>query len=392
MKLTEQFQKAEKKNNLEEAPCRIKNIGWSIGNACPYHCSQCYSLSVRKSGKNLTKENIDRIIDQIVLLNPETVNIGGNEPWYTSGLNGESLLPYIIESLSSKNIKVGITTSGITLVKLKEQYPKIINMINDIDISLDSPIAEEHNNNRKAKLFPIAIRALEICVENNIEHSIIMCAMKWNFTLNKVKALIELAKKYDANIRFNMLKPVKKEHINEQVDAKIFYEIYNYLLNNCETVDIGEPRLHPLMKEPIEKRCSCGSTSLRINSITPNGEVPVSPCVYMHDYKVGNLLQDSILDIIEAEPFKEFRRRTLNYNEIKGCEKCEYKKSCGGGCAASAYLTQYWKTGKQNIYTKEENCYKDIASECKAEDFSMNSKEHNLVHIDYLCTWIGKLK
>ena len=33
------------------------------------------------------------------------------------------------------------------------------------------------------------------------------------------------------------------------------------------------------------KRCPCGRTSFRIHSITPTGEVHVSPCVYLHDYK-----------------------------------------------------------------------------------------------------------
>ena len=164
----------------------IKNIGWTLGNDCPLHCSQCYSFSVRKKGKNLSKKIIDRVINQILKLNIETVNLGGNEPIFTNGLDiKKSLLPYILKKLNENNINVGITTSGITLTVLKDFYPETLKYINDVDISLDSPIEEEHNRNRGGNIYNIAIKALQIAEKNNIPHTIIMCAMNWNFTINK---------------------------------------------------------------------------------------------------------------------------------------------------------------------------------------------------------------
>lgn len=52
---------------------------------------------------------------------------------------------------------------------------------------------------------------------------------------------------------------------------------------------------------------------MRINSITPDGKIPVSPCVYMHDYRVGDLLKDDIFDIVNSEQFKAFKIRKENY-------------------------------------------------------------------------------
>lgn len=43
----------------------IKNIGWTLGNDCPCKCKHCYSFSVRKKGKNLTQEIVDKVIEQI---------------------------------------------------------------------------------------------------------------------------------------------------------------------------------------------------------------------------------------------------------------------------------------------------------------------------------------
>ena len=183
----------------------IKNIGWTLGNDCPYKCKHCYSMSVREKGKNLTKEIIDRVICQVEKIGVETINLGGNEPIFTNGLNiNESLLPYILKELTKKNIKVGITTSGISLIALKSIYPECLELLNDVDISLDSPYEDEHNNNRGGDVYKYAIEALEICKENKIESGIIMCAMNWNFTKDRIDGLLELAKKYDSNIRFNI--------------------------------------------------------------------------------------------------------------------------------------------------------------------------------------------
>lgn len=78
----------------------IKNIGWTLGNDCPCKCKHCYSFSVRQKRQNLTKEIVDRVIEQIEKLNVETVNLGGNEPIFTNVLDvKKSMLPYILKEL-----------------------------------------------------------------------------------------------------------------------------------------------------------------------------------------------------------------------------------------------------------------------------------------------------
>ena len=271
IKYTDEFKKAVKHPELKECEFKISNIGWSLGNACPCNCKQCYSLSVRNKGLDISEKMVERVVSQINKLNVKTVNLGGNEPWYTNGLDGKSILPYILKKLNSIGVDIGITTAGITLINLYNEDRESFNLLNDVDVSLDSPIKEEHDRNRGASVYDFAIKALEIAKESNLERTIIMCAMKWNFTRDRIDKLISLAKKYDANIRFKMLKPVKKEHVNQIVDLKTFYETYSYLLSKCETVDITEPRLSALVENKESNRCPCGRTSLRIHSITPDG-------------------------------------------------------------------------------------------------------------------------
>lgn len=368
----------------------IKNIGWTLGNDCPCKCKHCYSFSVRQKGQNLTKEIVDKVIEQIEKLNVETVNLGGNEPIFTNGLDvKKSMLPYILKELNKRNIKVGITTAGISLISLKNTYPECLELLNDVDISLDSPFENEHNENRGGDVYKYAIQALEICKEYNIESGIIMCAMNWNFTKDRIDALLEIAQKYDSNIRFNLLKPIQQQHFKLVPSKEQVLENYKYLFKKCDTVELSEPTLSGLVDNEKVKGCACGIYSMRINSITPEGKIPVSPCVYMHDYRVGDLLTDDIFDIINSEEFKAFKTRKDNYQKIEGCKDCDKADICRGGCFAMAYTYKKCETGEKDLYARDPFCFKDINI-----DNNVNYKKGNkqLVHENYLCTWIGKPK
>lgn len=368
----------------------IKNIGWTLGNDCPCKCKHCYSFTVRKKGKNLNKEIIDKIIEQLEKIKVETVNLGGNEPIFTNGLDvHQSMLPYILKELYKRNIKVGITTSGISLIALKNIYPECLNLLNDVDISIDSPYEKEHNENRGGDVFKYAIQALKICQENNIQSGIIMCAMNWNFTKDRIDALLEIAKKYNSNIRFNLLKPIQQEHFKLVPSKDQVLENYKYLFERCDTVELSEPTLSGIVKNERVNGCACGINSMRINSITPDGKVPVSPCVYMHDYRVGDLLKDNILDIINSKEFNEFRVRKENYRKIEECRECDKGEICRGGCFAMAYTYKKCKTGEKDLFAKDPFCFKDVEF---IDNINYKNEDKHLVHENYLCTWIGKPK
>jgi radical SAM protein with 4Fe4S-binding SPASM domain len=167
-------------------------------------------------------------------------------------------------------------------------------------------------------------------------------------------------------------------------------------MNACDQVDLGEPLLATAAGHP-GKGCPCGRTSFRIHSITPDGKVPVSPCVYLHDYKVGNLLTDDIFDIVGSPQFRSFRRRNGNPSAIAGCEGCEVIETCRGGCAARSYLHHLHEEGERSLFVKDPYCIVEARSEM-GDAFPPFPQKPTLpvdkimVHRDYLCTWIGEPK
>ncbi|MFO0875961.1 MAG: radical SAM protein [Gemmataceae bacterium] len=377
--------------DLPECEYRIRNIGWTLGNDCPYRCQHCYSMSARIKGRDMEKWMVDRIVQQLAENEIETVNLGGNEPLFTNGLNPrDSLLPYIIEQLVEKGILVGLTTAGITLTYLEKHAPQTVALLNDIDVSLDSPYAEEHNRNRGTNLYGLALAALEIAQRRAIPHTIIMCGMAWNFTSRHLHELVELARRFEAHVRINPIKPVESGQVSVELSASQYFEGFRTLSDLCDAVDVGEPPLSAVFRLPEAKGCPCGRSSFRIHSITPTGEIPVSPCVYLHEYKFGNLLTDDLADIVRSAPFQSFRRRNANPDAVEGCSGCSMLQACRGGCAARSYLTKLHHERQRTLFGRDPYCPRDQVVEMAPAALRLHVPNSRLVHQDYLCTWIGK--
>lgn len=381
--------------DLPQCPATIRNIGWTLGNDCPYRCTHCYSMSARIKGKDMSKEMIDRIVEQLAINKVETVNLGGNEPLFTNGIDPKkTMLPYVIVRLVESGIIVGLTSAGITLLHLYRDHRKAFDLLNDVDISFDSPYEEEHNKNRGARLFGQAVESIKILQDHNKPHTCIMAGMNWNFTIDRLQKLVELAKKYDANIRINPVKPVEPKHKDIALPAEMYYAGFSYLMSACKPIDLGEPPIASVLDFQDAHRCPCGRTSFRIHSITPTGEVYVSPCVYLHDYKsTFDLLKRDLIDIINSPQFRVFRQRNANPEMIEGCKGCSLLQQCGGGCAGRSYLNHLHETGERSFKARDPYCPKRVKP-YERYNFPqkpiIDSGGQRLVHMDYLCTWIGK--
>lgn len=378
--------------DLPETPATIRNIGWTLGNDCPYRCTHCYSMNARRKGADMDVAMVDRVVEQLRVNGVETVNLGGNEPLFTNGANPRlTLLPYIIERLTDAGIVVGLTTSGITVLRLYRDHRDAFDRLNDVDVSFDSPIPEEHNRNRGAKIYDQAVEALEICQRHAKPHTAIMCGMKWNFTIPNIEALVALARRYDANVRINPVKPVQPQHMDVALPPAMYYAGFARLLELCTPIDLGEPPVAAVTDFAGARRCPCGRTSFRIHSITPEGAIHVSPCVYLHDYKAPlDLLRTDLIDIINSPQFRVFRQRNANPDRIDGCAGCAKLVQCGGGCAGRSYLYAFHDTGARTMRARDPYCPARHAPDLPFPQRPVLVSDTRLVHMDYLCTWIGR--
>ncbi len=370
---------------------QFENIGWTVGNHCNASCGHCYSWKVRKDSREfLTKEDVDCIVEQLKRLGIKTVNLGGNEPIYTHGINiEETILPYIIRTLNDADIPVGLTTNGISFIYLDQHYPNELRMINDIDFSLDSPFEKEHDLNRGVKLYKSTIKAIQRSVEIGIDCSVIACGMRANFNEEHLSAYLALTKHLGSEFRVNTLKPVEKVLLDEMPNRDQFYEGFSILMNSTHCITLGESCL-TAFTEAGSKGCPCGTSSFRINAKTADGRVPINPCVYMHDFKTGDLLKDDIFDIVESQEFQAFANRRKYIPSACQESGCKYLEVCRGGCSARSFLVY------GNLESKDPYCPQEYVNEHGKEpnlpkDPKIGCEEGIRVHDNYLCTWIGKV-
>ena len=376
----------------------IENIGWTLGNECPYRCTHCYSMSARRKGADLEPWMIDRIVSELARLGVKTVNLGGNEPIFTNGIKiADTLLPYIVESLVDAGIVVGLTTSGITLLKLEQLFPHVVDLLNDIDVSLDSPNPEEHNRNRGASLYGQACKALDLCTAHDIDHTIIMCAMAWNFTPSHVDKVIEIAREHHAHVRINPLKPVQREHMAIAAERA---DVLRGLLEAHERLRSGRPR-----RAAARDRRRAPRQGLPVRA----HELP-DPLDHAGRQGAGVAVRlPARLQGRQPPDRRHLRHRrarrssgrsggaTATRRRSPGATGCEVIETCRGGCAARSYLHHLHEDGERSLFVKDPYCIVEARAEMGDEfpPFPQKPKlpeDKIMVHRDYLCTWIGEPK
>jgi radical SAM protein with 4Fe4S-binding SPASM domain len=371
---------------------RFQNIGWTVGNYCNAKCLHCYSWKVRKDSKEfLSLPEIDLIINKLKCFGVKTLNLGGNEPIYTNGPDlSKTTLPYILRELKENNIPVGLTTNSVSFKYLQKNFKEELLLLNDIDFSLDFPTKEQHNANRGIDLFDSVIRSIRDCKDIGIDCSIIFCAQQSNFDLPNLKKFLDLASGLDCELRVNILKPVSPEMKEKMPTLKQFYEGYAYLLANTDCITLGESCLSSILGINCNG-CPCGNHSFRINGKTKEGKVPISPCVYAHDFRTGDLLTQSLDEITSSAEFERFNSRRLKIPKACIEVDCPFLETCRGGCTSSSYL--YYN----DLDSRDPYCFKEYLSKYGKDPIELltnpSFKKGGLrVHDNYLCTWIGKPK
>jgi hypothetical protein len=74
---------------------------------------------------------------------------------------------------------------------------------------------------------------------------------------------------------------------------------------------------------------------------------------------------------------------------IAGCAGCSLLSSCGGGCAARSYLHEAHEHKQLTMLSKDPYCPIEIAPQVPFPQDVKLVDDQRLVHMDYLCTWIG---
>lgn len=234
-----------------------------------------------------------------------------------------------------------------------------------------------------------ALRVAKICRERGIDRTFSMCGMNWNLSTKHLEVLTELARQQKTFMRINFMKPTEPGHMNLVPNVDQFYEACRFIFDYCNVIELGEP-LGSAMSGLTSRGCPCGTTSFRIHSMTTDGRIPLSPCVYGHAFKGEyDLLGNDLADIIRSSEFEAFRVRRREPESIGECSGCEFIQQCRGGCPSQAYLWRQLSGGMGDFRDiRDPYCLRDYGPEGLTGTPNLIHQNKILVHRDYLCTLI----
>ena len=337
------------KPQLLDAPFLVV---WNLTDACNLHCRHCYQKAgVRKPDELTTVEKL-RIVEELAKAGVVSIAFSGGEP-----LMAKDFFE-VASKVKEEGMHLAIATNG-TLIS-SDIAKKLKTVGTDyVEVSLDFADAASHNDFRGVDhAFERTLQGIRNCVAEGIYTCIATTATRLN--LHQIHRIIELAKQLKVKrfIAFNFIPSGRgreeadldltaedREQLlrqlfaaNEEGDIEILSTAPQYARVSMEASRgakvapthfyIGE--VAGELKVLAEFIGGCGAGRLYC-ALQPNGDV--SPCVFMPDLKVGNLREQSFIDIWRHDQvLVRLRDRTLLQD---GCGKCEYKLICGG-CRARA--------------------------------------------------------
>ncbi|MGA7489893.1 MAG: radical SAM protein [Xanthobacteraceae bacterium] len=288
----------------EATPERSYALGIGLTNECNLACSFCYRDTARVD--RLSVEQVRAVMKSLPV---RSVNLGTGE----NGMHPD--FKTLVAYLRSEPIKLTITSNGYSISALDDAE---IGAFQDIEFSLDYPTEAEQDLQRGPGNWRLIHQQAMRCRKLGVSVTFIAVMMRSNY--DRLAAIAEIAKEYDAPLRVNVYQSVRSEAFALTYDE--YWRGFEALFARTDAIAIGEPLIRAMAGLP-PRRGGCGVATVRV---TPRATV--QPCVYWPGAGAPlDLLLERGAEIAETDPFAQAR------GVPSACQTCSYVGTCGGGCA-----------------------------------------------------------
>ncbi len=163
-------------------------VSWAITYKCNARCQYCENWTC-PTDKELTREEIMAVIDDLAAMGTAVISLTGGEPLLRPDLAD------IIDHAVHRKIYVSVNTNGI----LVSQHLPVLKKADRVTVSFDGPEAV-HDSIRGPGTHGLVLKAIEILVENG-------CAPALNTVLTKMNApyvddILKTAGQYNVKVSF----------------------------------------------------------------------------------------------------------------------------------------------------------------------------------------------
>jgi len=249
----------------------LVRVGVTYG--CQCNCTHCAMEGYTKKGKELSTDEIKRLLDKLFLLNVRAIKFFGGEPLLRKDIF--ELISYASPKMLTLLVTNGILLTPKNIKKLKEAG------LTTLQVSIDSPLAEVHDKQRRKKCFGKATRGVKLAREIDIPYRIVSACPSGDM-LSYLDELVNLCKKIGAT-SLQIVKPVRLgKLINKDVQLTM----------------LEERKLLDLAKDPFVslEPSTCLAHKKKGFYVSPYGEV--QPCSFV-PHSFGNIRDEQIGTIIK---------------------------------------------------------------------------------------------
>lgn len=319
--------------------------------ACNFACRHCYSSSGARSPGELTRAEIERILDELAAMGCQQLVFGGGEPFLR-----KDLAPLIARAGA-----LGLDSYVHTNASLVER-PMLEALLGwpptGLTISLDGATAEVNDRVRGAGTFDATVAAMRLIKESYPPGFAISMTVT-GVNHQETAAMVELAHREGATLLL-LRPPFPAGKLKESRDLMCDLETFWAAVGAATTraAELGQPVNCPedggavLPTDFDGFGCIAGQSVL---GITPTGAI--TPCLNLPDrFMAGNIRTSSVLEVWQrGASFKSLRE--LEPNEE--CRTCEYYAVCKGGCRIRAIDAGHGDNGPDTW------CYKKLGRDVR---------------------------
>lgn len=331
--------------------------------ACNLRCKHCLVSAGKKLDRELTTEEIKKLVDDAIELGVKRFYITGGEPFIKDDIFE------VIKYITKEKAKELIVLTNATLFDDKKiaaldklKSPRLI-----LQVSLEGPDAEIHDRLRGAGTFNKTVDGIKRLVSIGIIPIVSTAVSKYNE--DKIKATSEFISTLGvkdhhilwmhskgrgaSNVEELYVSPEKITRIMKE--QRSVYEEQEVIVDNEESlkarIRYKRGRKNDLCNNCYEKICV-------------NADGHVYPCGSLNGdsrFDAGSILEKPLKDVWLGSDAMRCGRENSIIDKAE-CSACYLRFFCGGGCTSHSFYSSEVDTGKGSIKALDPYCstYKSL--------------------------------
>jgi radical SAM protein with 4Fe4S-binding SPASM domain len=295
--------------------------------ACNFACNHCYSSSGQRAKDELTLDDIERLVDQLVDLGCLKLVLGGGEPFLRKEL------PDIVAYADARGVDCFVhTNASLVRAEVLERLAKTPPAA--LAVSLDGPDAETNDRVRGPKAFEKTLAGLAV-LRAHWPHGFNLSATVTPVNADLTPRLVALAKEQGAKVL--LLRPAYPagEAMKDQTlvcDRDTFAHAIDLARAEAKRLKVTLDAPHPHEQgEPDFEGFGCVAARV-VLGVDPRGNV--TPCLNLPGgFDSGNVRTKKLVDL-----WRKGRGFVLIRAQQAGpqCSTCKHYDTCRGGCRVRA--------------------------------------------------------